>query len=89
MLPLVPSCPTVVLVPVILHSGEGAGDGAGEAKEIMECREIKDQDGPCAVIFEGARGVDKPARASAKGALRMVGDRECRGIKAGRARRIR
>jgi len=38
----------------------------------------------------GARGVDKPARASAKGALQMEGERECRGINADRrARRIR
>ncbi len=52
---------------------------------------IKDQDAPGAGIVEGARGVDKPACAPVKGALRMVGERE-RGrgeIHAGRARRVR
>lgn len=50
---------------------------------------VTDQEGLDAVIFEGARGVDKPARAPAKGAWQMGGDRERRGIKAERrARRI-
>ncbi len=78
------------LVPAIPHPGERASDGAGGVQESMSLG-IKDQDAPGAVIVEGARGVDKPACAPAKGALRMVGEREReRGeINAGRARRVR
>src|SRR5713101_1807509 len=84
-------CTNVVrfdLVPAILHSHEGAGGGAGDGGEIMYLG-INDQEGPGAVIFPGARGVDEPARAPAKGALRMESDRERCEIKADRARRHR
>ena len=80
-------CPAVWLVPFLPHPGEGAGDGAGGVGEKMSLG-IRDQDGPGAVIFEGARGVDKPARAPVKGTLHMDGERERREIKALHARRI-
>ena len=80
---------TVWLVSFLTYPLDRAGDGANEGAVSMSFG-VTDQESLAAVIFEGARGVGKPARAPAKGAGEMVGERERRGvIAARRARRIR
>jgi hypothetical protein len=78
-------CPAVWLVPALPHPGDRAGGAADGAVEKMSLG-IRDQDGHDVVLFEGARGVDKPACVPAKDTWQTVGKRERRKINTFRAR---
>src|SRR5262249_16854263 len=81
--------PTVWLVLFLLHPLKRAGDGADKGA-IKMAFGVPGQEGRDIVIFEGARGVSKPARAPAKDAGEAPAKLVCRGIiTANRARRIR